>query len=108
MLSRIVLYNNSMKAGKMQELSGKKESLRRAIVKQMITLSTAGFGFVAALAWNNVIQEFVETVIKPYLPEAYGILSLFIYALIVTILAVAVTYNLTALEEKLEKKKKIK
>lgn len=75
--------------------------LHREILKQMVTLATSGFGLVAALAWNNVIQEFVTTEIKPYLPSGSGLLSLFLYALVVTILAVTVTYQLTKLVEKL-------
>jgi uncharacterized membrane protein len=86
-------------------MEAKKQSkeMARAMIKQMIALSTAGFGLVAALAWNNVIQEAVTTYIKPYLPKGSGVISLFLYAIIVTILAVLVTYNLTKIEEKLEK-----
>ena len=72
------------------------------ILKQMLTLATSGFGLVAALAWNSVIQEFVSTQIKPYLPQGSGIISLFIYAVIVTAIAVSVTYQLTKLIDKLE------
>ena len=86
----------------MQELSGKKE-LKLAIVKQIIALSTAGFGLVAALAWNNVIQEFVTNFIKPYLPQGSGLISLLLYAIIITVLAVIITTNLTRIVEKLEK-----
>lgn len=73
-----------------------------AIVKQMVKLSTSGLGLVAALAWNNVIQDLVNNYIKPYLPSGSTLLSLLIYAILITILAVIVTYNLTTLEEKLE------
>lgn len=73
------------------------------VAKQMVTLATNGFGLVAALAWNNVIQEFVATYIKKWLPNGSGILSLFIYAIIITALAVTVTTNLTRTVEKLEK-----
>lgn len=69
----------------------------------MVTLATSGFGLVAALAWNNVIQEFVNTEIKPYLPSGSGLLSLFIYAILITVLAVTITYQLTKLVEKLDK-----
>jgi hypothetical protein len=89
-------------AGKMQELRGDKRSLRRTILTQMLTLTTSGFGLVAALAWNNVIQEFVNTVVRPYLPQGYGLASLFIYAIIVTVFAVSVSYQLTQLLEKIE------
>lgn len=79
------------------------KSLHLAILKQMLTLATSGFGLVAALAWNSVIQEFVTTQIKPFLPAGSGLLSLVIYAVVVTVLAVAVTVNLSKLVEKLEK-----
>ena len=82
--------------GKLQE-----RKLHREIVKQMVTLATSGFGLVAALAWNNVIQEFVNTQIKPYLPSGSGLLSLLLYAILITILAVTITYQLTKLVEKL-------
>lgn len=80
----------------------KRGELHIVILKQMLTLATSGFGLVAALAWNNVIQEFVATKIKPYLPAGSGLTSLAIYAVIVTILAVSVTYQLSRLIEKLE------
>lgn len=82
----------------------KKQSkeLAKAVIKQMIALSTAGLGLVAALAWNNVIQETVTTYVKPYLVKGSAIISLFIYAIIVTLLAVVITYNLTKISEKLE------
>lgn len=79
------------------------KKLHLAIVKQMITLSTSGFGLVAALAWNNVIQEFVNNYIKKYLDVGSGLISLLIYAIFITILAVTVTYQLSKLVEKLEK-----
>jgi len=68
----------------------------------MITLSSSGFGLVAALAWNNVIQEFVNNYIKKVLPNGSGILSLLVYAIIITLLAVFVTYQLSKLLEKVK------
>lgn len=81
----------------------KDPSLALMVAKQMVTLATSGFGLVAALAWNGVIQEFVSTYIKKWLPNGSGILSLLIYALIVTAIAVIVTYNLTKTVDRLEK-----
>lgn len=78
-----------------------KRRLHREIVKQMVTLATSGFGLVAALAWNNVIQEFVDTMIKPYLPHGGKLVSLLLYAGVVTILAVTITLNLSKLLEKM-------
>ncbi|HJY98428.1 MAG TPA: DUF5654 family protein [Patescibacteria group bacterium] len=71
--------------------------MRREILGQMLTLSTSGFGLVAALAWNELIKEVVQNYIKPLAGESSGIISLFIYAVIITLLAVLVTYNLTKL-----------
>jgi hypothetical protein len=73
------------------------------IVKQMVTLSTSGFGLVAALAWNSVIQEFVNSYVKKWIPAGGGIISLIIYALIITTLAVLVTIQLSKLSERLQK-----
>lgn len=73
-----------------------------AILTQMVSLATSGFGLVAALAWNNVIQELVNNHIKPYLPEGSSLLSLFLYAILITTLAVLVSYNLTRILSKLE------
>jgi hypothetical protein len=55
------------------------------------------------LAWNNVIQEFVNNYIKKYLDVGSGIISLLIYAILITILAVTVTYQLSKVAERLEK-----
>lgn len=80
-----------------------KRKLHVAILKQMLTLVTSGFGLVAALAWNSVIQEFVNTNIKPYVSRSGGFVSLLIYAVIITVLAVMVTYQLSKLLERLER-----
>lgn len=83
--------------------------MRREILKQMLNLSTAGFGLVAALAWNNVIQEFVNSYIKRWIPGGAGIISLIIYAVVMTIMAVVITYNLSqVLQEEKDKGKKKK
>lgn len=73
-------------------------------VRQMLTLATAAFGLVAALAWNSLIQEFVNTYIKKWLPGGSGIISLLIYAVLVTLLAVFITYQLSKLLRRLENK----
>lgn len=63
----------------------------------MVTLSTAGLGLVAALAWNDAIQAFVREYIDKYVSVGSGIISRFIYAIIITAIAVFVTYQLTKL-----------
>ena len=86
----------------MAEKAEKRKHIHVEVVRQMLTLATSGFGLVAALAWNSVIQELVNSYIKKFLPGGSGIISLFLYATIVTILAVTITMQLTRLVEKLE------
>lgn len=74
--------------------------LKQEILKQMLTLATSGFGLVAALAWNEVIKEVVGNYIKPVVGGSSGIISLLTYAVLVTLLAVVVTYNLTKVVKK--------
>lgn len=96
-----------MLRGKNQRIKKVTKEIKKtqlAVLKQMVKLATSGFGLVAALAWNNVIKELVETYVKKYLPNGSGLLSLFIYAIIITALAVTVTLQLTKLTETLEEK----
>jgi hypothetical protein len=62
----------------------------------MISLASAAFGVVAALAWNSAITALVK--------EIFGtggqIISLFIYAIIITIIAVIVMVNLGKVAER--------
>jgi len=73
-----------------------------AVVSQMLALATNGFGLVAALAWNNVIKEVVESYIKPLIGGGSGLASLFIYAALITFLAVTITLQLSKIKEALE------
>jgi hypothetical protein len=62
----------------------------------MISLASAAFGVVAALAWNSAITALVK--------EIFGtgaqIISLFLYAIIITIIAVIVMVNLGKVAER--------
>ena len=84
--------------------TNKKNKLHIEIVRQMLTLATAGFGLVAALAWNSLIQAFVEDYIKKWLPTGGKITSLIIYAVVITVLAVFITYQLSKVLRRLEAK----
>jgi hypothetical protein len=77
-----------------------KEAFHKVLLTQMTTLSTSALGLVAALAWNEAIKETVTVYIKPLLGGSSGLVSLLIYAVVVTILAVVVTYNLSKLTKK--------
>ena len=74
------------------------------LAKQMLALTTAAFGLVAALAWNSFIQELVATYVDQWLPAVGKLMSLGIYAVIVTILAVVVTWQLSKVVKSLEEK----
>lgn len=87
-----------------EEKTKKEKQLHVEVVRQMVTLATSGFGLVAALAWNNVIQEFVNDYVKVLLPKGSGIYSLVIYAILITALAVIVTMQLSKLLQGLENK----
>ncbi len=83
------------KTAKQQE----KQALQEKLVDEMLRLSTSGFGLVAALAWNDLIRKTVEQYIEPVVGKNSSIISLFIYAVVVTILAVSITYYLTKLKK---------
>ena len=70
------------------------------LIDQLLKLSTSGFGLVAALAWNDVIKNIIDNYIRPLFGKDSGLASQILYALIITVLAVAVTYNLTRLIKK--------
>ena len=60
-------------------------------------MSTA-FGLVAALAWN----EAIKALISEFVPQGKGVPSLFIYAIIVTTIAVIIGRRLGAIRERIE------
>ncbi len=58
----------------------------RVLLQTMITLASAAFGLIVALAWNEAIKELMERV----LGKADDLTGLFIYAVLATIVAVLV------------------
>ncbi len=82
----------------------KKKNLRSEFLKTMTQLATAGFGLVAALAWNDTIKAFIDRFIQ----AGSGFKSKVIYALIVTVLAVLVTYYLGKLTQEAKEKEEEK
>ncbi len=77
------------------------KSLRNELITQMLALSTAGFGLVAALAWNSAIQDFVDQILSPRFGQ--GTASKFLYALVITVLAVFITYQLTVIHNRFKR-----
>lgn len=81
----------------MAKQSQKERYFHQELIQQLITLSSSGFGLVAALAWNEAIQTFVKDYIQKYYPSQSGVMSKFIYAGIITAFAVLITYQLSRL-----------
>lgn len=92
-------YNNHMKTKKKPA-----RHLPHTVVIQVITLISTSFGLVAALAWNEAIKEYVTVFIKPYFAKGSGVISLFIYAIAITIIAVIITIQSTKVLERLNSK----
>ncbi len=86
-----------------QNKTAEQKKFHVELLRQMLTLATAGFGLVAALAWNSLIQEFVDQYIRKWLPNNGGILSLFIYACLITAIAVLVTYQLSKILQRADR-----
>ena len=89
----------------MEKKKQKENRLDVEIMRQMLTLATSGFGLVAALAWNSLIQDLVNNYIKKWFPQGSSLLSLLIYAVIVTVLAVVITLQLSKILQRLESDK---
>lgn len=85
------------------DILDKIESYKTATLKRMVELATAGFGLVAALAWNELIRNIIDSYIKPHLGLDSGTISLAIYAIVITALAVLVTIQLNKLARESEK-----
>jgi len=65
-------------------------------LKTMLQLATTAFGLVAALAWNEAIKALFQEVFG----STSNIIGLFVYAIAVTVIVVAVTTRLAKLAEK--------
>jgi len=75
------------------------KKFKKQFAKKTLSLVTSAFGLVAALAWNELIKEVIAKYVKPFLGGSSGVVSLLIYALVVTFLAVFVTYQLSKFAE---------
>ncbi len=63
------------------------DSVTKLIMETILGLITTAFAFVAGLAWNEAIQE----LIKQFFKTEGTLTGLFVYAVIVTVVAVLVT-----------------
>lgn len=65
-------------------------------LKTMLQLATTAFGLVAALAWN----EAITTLFREIFGEKSNLISLFAYAIAVTVIVVTMTAKLGKLAER--------
>jgi hypothetical protein len=91
------LYQQEVKEQKniRYALTKEAQQFKKEFAERLLKLVTSGFGLVAALAWNELIKEVIKTYIEPIFGKESGFISLLIYALAVTFLAVFVTYQLS-------------
>lgn len=71
------------------------KSLKSEVLEKMTDLATAGFGLVAALAWNEAIKSLFATLF----PTAGNIIAQFVYAVIITVIVVIITLKLGKLAD---------
>lgn len=83
-----------------ENLQNEASTFKKQFASRTLKLMTSGFGLVSALAWNELIKEVVNQYIKPFFGESSGLVSLLVYAVFITALAVLVTYQLSKFAEK--------
>lgn len=71
------------------------KSLKLEVLDKMSDLATAGFGLVAAMAWNDAIKALFTAIF----PVSGTIIAQFIYAITVTVVIVIVTIRLGKLTD---------
>lgn len=85
---------------KIKELKDKLEKeikqVKEEFKEKVITLVLGGFGLVAALAWNEAIKTFFETIF----PKTSALIGKFVYAIIVTFIVVILSLQLKKILEK--------
>lgn len=72
------------------------KNTNKQVISQTLAFISSAFVLVAALAWNDAIKA----LLNKYFKAGSGIISLFIYATIVTIIAAVVTRRLGKIAEK--------
>jgi Family of unknown function (DUF5654) len=70
--------------------------LKPTYLGTMISLATVAFGLIAAGAWNKFISDAIALFLKP----GSGILAEFVYAILVTLLAITVVQSLAKVAER--------
>lgn len=81
--------------------------MKNEVIDKLSALATAAFGLVAALAWNGAIRAMFDK----YYVTGEGLGALFVYAIVVTLIAVIITLVLARIADRTKQvniRKKIK
>lgn len=76
------------------------KKLRLEILEKMATLATAGFGLVAAFAWNSAIQDLFKKF--TFFGSSDSLVAKFVYAIFITAVIVIITYSIGTSVNKLK------
>ncbi len=87
----------------MDEIKSKAKKLHLEILEKLSQLVTAGLGLVAALAWNSLIQDLFTKIFG----TQSDLWAKFGYALIVTIIVVIFTLQISRAVNRLKEEIKI-
>jgi len=80
--------------------------MKEILMAKLSTLLIAAFGLAAALAWNSAIQELFKTYFIKFVGPVGTITMMFVYAIVITLVAVLVTVAIEKNIKKKEEKKK--
>jgi len=78
------------------------KELQKEFFERFAVLITGAFTFVAGLAWNSAIQALIEQYIGP----GKSLLSQFIYAVTITLIAILVIHQVNVVQKNLEQTEK--
>ena len=84
-----------------KRLLARGDALKKETIHNVVLLTTTAFGFVAALAWNTLIQA----TFTKFLGTQSTLVAMLGYAVVVTIVAVIVITYVSKLEVKDDTKK---
>ncbi|MFA5746271.1 MAG: DUF5654 family protein [archaeon] len=81
------------------KLKEEQEVIKKEVSEKLITLITAAFGLVAALAWNDTIKAIFQSLFG----KAETVWAMITYSVLVTVIAVWVTLRITKMTKKDQK-----
>jgi formate/nitrite transporter FocA (FNT family) len=79
----------------LEKIKTEVKNVKKEFKKTTLTLILGGFGVVAALAWNEAIKTLLDTL----LPRSSALVGKFVYAIVVTIVTVLISYQLKKFSE---------